>query len=189
VEFPDEQNIGMFIFKIHIYICHYLAWLLRMKRPGYDLTWRSIRHRSSSIDSKHTDMHYPKYPSGSISNDIKNINKPPLLFSISRERQQSDSVTEITAGSTRTLQHDHHSSTVLYSYDTNIIRSELRTIISQLANLTNHIWQQEKYDNESQDWKFAAMVIDRLCLILFTIIMAIFTINTFLSIPNFYNLR
>ncbi|CAF1413943.1 unnamed protein product, partial [Adineta steineri] len=58
-----------------------------------------------------------------------------------------------------------------------------------LAILTHHTHHEEKLDNESQDWKFMAMVIDRLCLIFFTLSMALFTTLTLLSTPNFYKLQ
>ncbi|CAF4297493.1 unnamed protein product, partial [Rotaria sordida] len=58
---------------------------------------------------------------------------------------------------------------------------ELRIIISQLAILTNHFRQVDKHDDESQDWQFVAMVIDRLCLIIFAIVMILFTVLTFFN--------
>ncbi|CAF3603735.1 unnamed protein product [Rotaria sp. Silwood1] len=30
------------------YICNYLAWLLRKKRPNHDFSWRAIRRRCTS---------------------------------------------------------------------------------------------------------------------------------------------
>jgi hypothetical protein len=167
-----------------------------MKRPGHDLTWYSIRHRwSSVIDqsssySNHIDIHYPKCRPGTIANDITNINKQHLRFSADRKGQQSDSV--ITVSPAPILQHapdEHHSSTVSHSCTIDIICSELRTIVSQLAVITDHIHWQEKHDNESQDWKFVAMVIDRLCLILFIIFMSIFTTLVCLAASHFYTFQ
>ena len=188
----------MYVFQIHKYICHYLAWLLCMKHPGYKLTWHSIRHqysstypRSDSI-SKHMDIHYPRSPTVSISNDIAHINKQPFLSAVSAEKQQSDSAPKINVAAVPTSQHAHddqHSSTAKHSCQTDTIHPELRTIVSQLAVVTNHIQRQERYDNESQDWKFVAMVIDRLCLVLFTISMTVFTSLTFISDLSFYTLR
>jgi hypothetical protein len=163
-----------------------------MKRPGHDLTWFSIRHRcSSTIDrsnsiSNHIDTHYPKCPTTAISNNNTNISKPPFRVSINQERQELDSMPKISVSPTSTLQNaqnDHHQSlTASHS-------CEINTIISHLAIITDHIWRQEKHDNESQEWKFAAMVIDRLCLILFMILVAIFTTIAFLSACNLYGFQ
>ncbi|UJR37392.1 hypothetical protein I4U23_030097 [Adineta vaga] len=164
LHFRNAKNYTMPLW-IQKYVCLYLAWLLRMKRPGYDLTWQSIRHQlSSTIVPSHTiDKSH-----------CFDINKQSLLYSVSQERQQSGSIRPPG---------EYH------SYEIDTIRSEIRTVISQLSIVTNYIWQQEKHDNESQNWKFAAMVIDRLCLILFAVIMAIFTTLTFISIPKFHLLQ
>lgn len=79
--------------------------------------------------------------------------------------------------------------TLKHSSETNILCSKLHTIVSQLQIITNHIWKEEKYDSQSQDWKFVAMVIDRLCLITFLIIITIFTILILLSTFNLYHIR
>jgi len=166
-----------------------------MKRPGYNLTWYSIRHQWSSISdrsnsiSNHIDTHYPKCRTATMSDNITISNKQSLQFSINRERQRSDSVPKISVSPASKLQNaddNHHLSAVSHSCETNTIYLELRTIISQLAMITDHIRRQEKHENESQDWKFVAMVIDRLCLILFLIFLAIFTSLIFLSASNFY---
>lgn len=158
-----------------------------MKRPGHDLTWRPVHHRcsptveQSNNTHNHIDIHYPKSPVVTIPNNITNING-----------QQSDSVPKTLTSPKSILKNahnDHHSSTTSYSCETNIIYSELRTIISHLTIITDHIWRQEKFENESQDWKFVAMVVDRLCLILFIISVAIFTTLTFLSASKFYTLQ
>ncbi len=190
------KSTRMFVFQIRKYICHYLARLLHMKRPEHDLTWYSIRHRFSSTIGRsnsinnHIDIHYPKCPTAAISNNNTNISKPSFRVSINREKEELDSMPKISVSPTPTLQHAHddhrQSSTVSQSCEINTIYSELHTIISHLAIITDHIWRQEKHDNESQEWKFVAMVIDRLCLILFMIFITIFTTIAFLSAYNLY---
>lgn len=156
-----------------------------MKRPGYKLTWQSIRHQLSStiVPSQITNKtDSPECPIESISDDLATINKQSLFFSVNAERQQP----KIPATPTSSVQ---HASVDYHAYEIDIIRSELRTVISHLNVVTNYIWRQEKYDNESQDWKFDAMVIDRLCLILFLILMTIFTTMIFVCIPTFDRLQ
>jgi nicotinic acetylcholine receptor len=70
-----------------------------------------------------------------------------------------------------------------------VFRSEMRTIITELQFLTDHVKQEEEEDDVSQDWKFSAMVIDRLCLVLFTLMTTIFSYVTLFSAPNFFKLR
>ncbi len=170
-----------------------------MKRPGHDLTWYNIRHRwSATVDqtknfSNHIGIHCPNGSPATISNNHTNIKLQHLQISVDRDKQRSDAVSKIINSPVPKLQHspdDNHSSNVSHSYETDMIYLELRTIISQLNTITDYIWLQEKYDNESQDWKFVAMVIDRLCLILFLFFLTIFTILIFLSTAsNFYNFQ
>ena len=107
-------------------------------------------------------------------------------------KQRSDSLTEIC---TTPISKIYRSSpfddlsTMTRPKDMEIIRSELRVIISQLSLLTQHQHQQAENDDVSQDWKFVAMVVDRLCLIIFTLSMIIFSVLTVVWTPNIFKLR
>ncbi|CAF4872615.1 unnamed protein product, partial [Rotaria sp. Silwood1] len=169
---------------IRKYICNYLAWLLCMKRPNHDLSWRSIRRRwaCSKQESNNTnesmDNHHSKIPSESLLNNtfdllstnVTNIDKTPLEFAVPLATEIHDSA------------HHQNTSNELYRCDMKMTRSELRVIISQLAILINYSRQKEKDDTDSQDWQFVAMVIDRLCLVFFTITMLLFTVLIFLNV-------
>lgn len=78
-------------------------------------------------------------------------------------------------------------STSFYEFDS--IHSQLTTIVNHLTALTQHQQQEEEYDDETQDWKFVAMVIDRLCLIIFTLSMILFTFLTLFRHTNFLKLQ
>ena len=105
---------------------------------------------------------------------------------LKKQHVQLNGTSKIVVNPLPALPHTHNTSP---SAETNVICSKLHTIISQLQNITNHIWEHEKYDDQSQDWKFVAMVIDRLCLILSIIIITIFTVLIFLSSFNVYHVR
>lgn len=61
---------------------------------------------------------------------------------------------------------------------------ELAGILKELRVITDKI----RHDDEDQlinnDWKFAAMVVDRICLILFTLFTIIATIAVLFSAPH-----
>ena len=141
-----------------------------MKRPGYNLTWPAIRLRwSTSTDcSKHSNgipIHHI-YGNNTSSRSSLNgkINSTPL----------------ITISNTPLPKMAH-------SYETEMITTELRHIGSQLNFIRAHFWRAEKHEGESQDWRFVAMVIDRLCLIFFILCMITFSILVFLSLLNSYS--
>lgn len=156
-----------------------------MTRPGHDLTWRSIRRQWAPTMKTHDSSHLSATPSAP--NHVNTSNKQTILFSVDLSEHRADSKTTRTSSplpKCASSPADSHSSSCC---DSTVIYSELRTLVSQLSVITNYIKHQEKHDNESQDWKFVAMVIDRLCLMLFTISMAIFTSLTLLSSPSLFS--
>ena len=46
----------------------------------------------------------------------------------------------------------------------------LNTLHAELKVITKRMEEEDEEDDESKDWKFAAMVVDRLCLIIFTVV-------------------
>ncbi|CAF3045325.1 unnamed protein product [Rotaria socialis] len=172
---------------IHVYVNQYLAWLLRMKRPGHDLSWRAIRHRHCH---QNHSMHNHKIPltpllensSKSLLANIQNIDKQ--LYQKSSDQLLIPMMNHIENSSD-----NHESNDLLLAYDMNTFRSDIRIIMHELKYLADHIRKEEEDDDTSQDWKFSAMVIDRLCLILFSILTSIFSYVTLFSAPNFFKLR
>ena len=177
-----------------------------MDRPEHDLTWRAIRRRWASAPKqrnhivKHPDDHYHKSPSAPLLNNVFEL-LPNNVINIDadahercngEDKQRSGSVIDESFTEISTIERSPHYadlSKVLHSADTEMIRSELRIIIGQLAMLTRSTRQQGENDSDAQEWKFVAMVLDRLCLIIFTIAMVGFTLYTVLSTPNIFKLR
>jgi len=61
---------------------------------------------------------------------------------------------------------------------------ELSGILKELRIITNKIRQDDEAADTANDWKFAAMVIDRICLILFTLFTIVATIAILLRAPH-----
>lgn len=61
---------------------------------------------------------------------------------------------------------------------------ELSLILKELRMITEKIRRDEEASEITNDWKFAAMVVDRLCLIIFTLFTVIATIAVLLSAPH-----
>ena len=184
--------------QVRKYIGDYLAWILRMKRPRYDLTLDGIRRRWTAfekqlniIDRSNENAHCRSPSAPLLSNAFETL--PNNVINVDDEEiQHSDSIIQFTpspiAKSSPSPRHPDRTKET-NSLDTEMIRSELRMILSQISILTHHVRREEKLDDESQDWRFIAMVIDRLCLIAFTISMGLFTALTLLSTPAFYKLQ
>ncbi|KYQ59602.1 Neuronal acetylcholine receptor subunit alpha-7 [Trachymyrmex zeteki] len=63
-------------------------------------------------------------------------------------------------------------------------RYELVLILKEIKMITNQLKTEDENTKISNDWKFAAMVIDRMCLIIFTLFTIIATITVLLSAPH-----
>ena len=185
-----------------------MAWLLWMKHPRYNLTWRAIRRRwapskeqmsnangNGIIGNHHSKSHsIPLLHNNteSIPNNTMNIFRHSCPSIDEHEKLRSDSVLDLTViplSSIRSSNYYENLSKVSQLGNMEFICSELRTIILHLSTLTRHAQREEEHDIVSQDWKFVAMVVDRLCLILFTTAMALFTGLTLFSTPNFFKLK
>ncbi|CAF0827930.1 unnamed protein product [Adineta ricciae] len=185
---------------ISVYINEYLAWLLWMNRPGHDLTWRAIRRRHArTLDREDsTSNAYKCLPTPLLAESSKSLlanvtclndtsysnacsTLPTTVMNHVVSRQHSSKC--------KNPNHHHDPNDVLLPRDMRVFRAEMRTIITELQFLTEHVKQGEEEDNISEDWKFSAMVIDRLCLVLFSLMTTIFSYVTLFSAPNFFKLR
>ena len=170
-----------------------------MRRPGLDLSWRAIRQRHARAVERENN---------NTSNS--NNNTTPLLAYSSKSL-----LANVTAGDELTYHHTsqtlpasvmnhlvpraqarcknpnhHHDPTdVMYPRDMRVLRSDMRAIMSELKYLTDHVRKGEEEDDVSQDWKFSAMVIDRLCLIIFSLLTTSLSYFTLFAAPNFFKLR
>ncbi|CAF3944057.1 unnamed protein product [Rotaria sordida] len=198
LHFRNSTNHKMPLW-VRKYICNYLAWLLRMKRPNHDLSWRGIRrrwaspkqesnNRNKSIDNRHSKIFSGPLLNNTfelLSTNVINVDKKSLESLAYQEKQSLDSLLEFAVPPITEIhgsRHHQNTSKELYTCDIEMARSKLCTINSQLVILINYSRQKEQDDNECQDWQFVAMVIDRLCLVVFTTIMFLFTAHTFLHI-------
>ena len=66
----------------------------------------------------------------------------------------------------------------------NTMKSEMQSILKELKFLTDKVRSDEDDAEEANDWKFAAMVIDRLCLWVFTLFTVISTFAILFSAPH-----
>ena len=64
------------------------------------------------------------------------------------------------------------------------IQRELSMILKEIRVITDKIRDEEDTAAVENDWKFAAMVLDRLCLITFTLFTFIATIAVLLTAPH-----
>ena len=73
--------------------------------------------------------------------------------------------------------------------DTSVLRKCLNLILKELKVLTQKLKDDEEDENKELNWKFAAMVIDRLCMVIFTVATVVSTIGILLTSKNFFKFK
>ena len=62
---------------------------------------------------------------------------------------------------------------------------QLQAILEEVRYMADRFREQDETDSMADQWKFAAAVIDRLCLVAFSVFNIICTISILMSAPNF----
>lgn len=70
------------------------------------------------------------------------------------------------------------------SFGCSTAQRELQVILRELQFITGRMRKADEEAEVISDWKFAAMVVDRFCLIIFTLFTVIATIAVLLSAPH-----
>ena len=74
-----------------------------------------------------------------------------------------------------------------YSTGLAIIRNEILLILNEIRFITRKIKEDSKSSEETNDWKFAAMVIDRLCFWICSVYFVAGTFGIFFSAPHIFD--
>ncbi len=76
-----------------------------------------------------------------------------------------------------------------YKLESSLIKKNLIIILKEMRFLTKKIKEDEEDEGKELDWKFAAMVIDRLCMWFFAIATTFSTVVILLTSKNFFELK
>jgi nicotinic acetylcholine receptor len=155
---------------VRIYICNYLARILRMKNPRKTRSINKIPNKSQHLKNYalpnsmsllvnalnlNDNFGVPKIKNYNTDYDYDNLNK------YTKKYDQSKSYSDIA--------------------------NELDLILKQLIFITDKIRNDENNEGKSLDWKFAAMVIDRLCILIFSFATILSTTLILITSKNFFS--
>ena len=141
-------------------VCEWLAWLLRMQRPGREITRKKLIQ-----NAKMRDLEMRERSSKSLLANVLDLDDDFRANS-------APHYTSVKIGN------DENS---LHMYPGKV---ELREILRELRFLTEKMKKDEEFEDHCNDWKFAAMVIDRLCLWMFTMFTIVSTFAILFSAPH-----
>ncbi|XP_049820259.1 neuronal acetylcholine receptor subunit alpha-7 isoform X3 [Aethina tumida] len=150
----------------------WLPWLLGMSRPGKKITRKTIL-----MNSRMKELELKERSSKSLLANVLDIDDD--FRNVSGGNNASMTTTSLGGAFMR------HPTTI---EDTALPGSgtqrDLQHILRELQFITNRMKKADEEAEVISDWKFAAMVVDRFCLIIFTLFTIIATVAVLLSAPH-----
>ena len=171
--------------KTRVILLNWCAWFLRMKRPGEERV-RPACHN--------------KCPRGSLTSvDLNGSTSPPqstngnMLYIGFRGLESMPYSTAATSPDSgvlcgRLLGRSGEDEVLLPTGPASSVGNvepELAKILDEVRYIAKRFRDQDEEESVCNEWKFAASVIDRLCLIAFSVFTTLCTIGILMSAPNF----
>ena len=200
-------------------ICGWLAWLLRMQRPGkteavktsrvidkarmrdIELRERSSRSLLANVldmdddfrgqsggasDFRHNHHHHHHANSVNTNNHCTTRSNS---YHGARGKDRSSNGTPVISESRYGLMGNHAPPAEPYDAMTSQSQQSvlLRDLLCELRFLTDKQRKADDFDEQSNDWKFAALVIDRFCLWIFSLFTLVSTCAILFSAPHLFD--
>lgn len=182
---------------VRVVICEWLAWLVRIKRPGRELSLDELRRRRRV---RQLEALIP--PSASLISNIKDIDNTIPLSSRADNVEAPPAATDSGCppyqfAATGPLYFGFDPSSVSDNAELRSdpavlvatlcgLRAELLAILNELRWITSKLKDDAEEGSVTSDWKFVAMVVDRLCLWVFTFYYVVGSIIVFMRAPNIF---
>lgn len=151
----------------------WLPWMLGMGRPGKKITRKTIM-----MNSRMKELELKERSSKSLLANVLDIDDD--IRNVSGAGNSSTMTTNLGAsfGRIATTIED----AAIPGSSTG--QRDLQLILKELQFITNRMKKADEEAEVISDWKFAAMVVDRFCLIIFTMFTIIATVAVLLSAPH-----
>nr|CAD7256955.1 unnamed protein product [Timema shepardi] len=180
VELNTTSALANYATEIKTIFLHWLPCLLRMSRPGLE----------ADTSRKNLQMRELELKERSSKSLLANV------LDIDDDFRHHGGTGTISAAGFLRGAHTHHEDggggggTLLHGGGAGGASSclgphrELTLILKELRVITDKLRKEDEAAEVTNDWKFAAMVVDRLCLIIFTLFTVIATIAVLFSAPH-----
>ncbi|KAM8843589.1 neuronal acetylcholine receptor subunit alpha-7-like [Synchiropus picturatus] len=185
---------------VRVFLLNWCAWFLRMKKPGEDRTTavgpvqtfkysQQQTHHSSTSSIPMSTIPSQTSPQSTTTNG--NMKLYFGYHSMGTDKAafppSTDSGVVMCSGDSHpngsTTVHDIHSEqtrTLLLEQVPEITR-----ILEEVQYIASRFREQDECESICSEWKFAAAVVDRLCLVAFSLFSIICTVTILMSAPNF----
>ncbi|XP_017730892.1 PREDICTED: neuronal acetylcholine receptor subunit alpha-7 [Rhinopithecus bieti] len=161
-----------------VILLNWCAWFLRMKRPGEDKVRPACQHKQRRCSLASVEMSTVAPPPASNGN-LLYIGFRSLDGMHCAPTPDSGVVCGRMACSPT---HDEH---LLHGGQPPEGDPDLAKILEEVRYIANRFRCQDESEAVCSEWKFAACVVDRLCLMAFSVFTIICTIGILMSAPNF----
>lgn len=196
--------LSPFFFQIRVVLLNWCAWFLRMKqpgderkRPGYKYRHTSHHHTSSTssiemgtVPSLTVPMSQTSCPPSGTSNGSMSLyfgSYHPIESPHCPPSSDSGVTLGGHAHSSPSDEAEPHvsSGVVGLGMGVGLPPPEIQRILEEVSYIAQRFRDQDEAEVICSEWKFAAAVVDRLCLVAFSLFSIICTFTILLSAPNF----
>ncbi|XP_041791344.1 neuronal acetylcholine receptor subunit alpha-7-like [Chelmon rostratus] len=168
-----------------VILLNWCAWFLRMKRPGEERVRSACHNKPARSSLTSVDLNASAPASQSTNGNVLYVGARGLEgIPYSTAATSSDpgvlcGRTGARAGEDELLLPAGHNPSV------GSVEPELIKILDEVRFIAKRFRNQDKDESVCSEWKFAASVIDRLCLVAFSLFTILCTIGILMSAPNF----
>jgi len=169
---------------VRVGICQWLAWFLRMERPGKDLS-------GSQLMQEYNDYKKDKHRAHVIMHDIMKPSTVNAFLSAASSTPQEPqaavrpsflgALARSVGGGAEAAAAPDESSKVMDG-----VREDLKALLVELRYMTQKIKEDDSAEDLVEEWQFAAQVVDRLCFWVCSFAFIGGTMAIFLCIPDDY---
>lgn len=186
-----KGNINLFLIhyclipKTRVILLNWCAWFLRMKRPGEDRVRSACHNKAPRSSLTSVELNPSVSASQSTNGNVLYVGVRSL-----EGIQYSTAATSLDSGvlSGRLVGRAGEDEMLLptgHSSSVGSVEPELAKILDEVRYIAKRFREQDEDEAVCNEWKFAASVIDRLCLMAFSLFTILCTIGILMSAPNF----
>jgi len=193
-------------FQVRVVLLNWCAWFLRMKQPGderkrphYKYRHRSQQHSSTSSIEMGTmpsltvpQMSCPPCPTGTSNGSMNYYIGSYHPIETPHCPPSSDSGVALGGRAHGSLSEEAEPPGVgclgmgaVAGIGVSIPPPEIKRILEEVSYIAQRFRDQDEAEAICSEWKFAAAVVDRLCLVAFSLFSIICTFTILMSAPNF----
>uniref|UniRef100_A0A9J2PCM7 Neurotransmitter-gated ion-channel ligand-binding domain-containing protein n=1 Tax=Ascaris lumbricoides TaxID=6252 RepID=A0A9J2PCM7_ASCLU len=192
---PETHEMSPFLRKC---LLNWLPWLLMMRRPGVTAFSCGTLKRLSDTLNGDMDLHVASMEASDSLSLIRSLKAGKPVQHLIEPDGRGVTATPISLSSTEQLlmggslpvnqssNHVNEVSGLISDLHKGVQKAcvELRDIAGHMKAMRKRMEEEERDEQAENDWKFAAMVVDRMCLLMFTIFIVASTCGIMFSSPH-----